>query len=286
MSAIVLNYSGSAWVSAKVTDSIPTFGQAIERLRAGSPRPQAVSAGSSRPQAVSAGGPPHPRAISAGPQFLSPVSGLVQPPPKPGFIFRIAAAGREKPWTATRPQAFWRTYGELFSYSEPDAGEREAALVRRFGPVNEPETESGELVVYTGGAAQGFFQEIAKAWEPEGADGFSRVSLDRRRRETARHWLSRFVLPAATEIEVTFDLDLRPQLQARSLFTYMAASAASMLQRQALMRRCRYCQLWYEPTRGDSRYCSNSCRVANHVHIRTPPARSHKRKARPHGQHS
>jgi len=273
-----LNYSGSAWVSAQVTDSIPTFGQAIERLRAGP----------SRPQAVCAGGPPHPRAISAGPQIFSPVSGLVQPPPKPARIFRIAAAGREKSWTATRPQAFWRTYGELLAEADdPSGGEREAALVRRFGPVGEPELEAGELVVYTGSVAQWFFQEIAKAWELEDADGFSRLSLDRRRRDLARTWLSRHVLlSVAGDIDVTFDLELRPQLQARSLYAFMALSAASMLQRRASMRRCQHelCRLWYEPQRSDMRYCSNTCRVAHHVQIHTPAPRSHKRKVRRHGQ--
>src|SRR5262249_33527084 len=149
-----------------------------------------------------------------------PVPGLMQPPPKPWLMFRIAAGGREKSWTTTRPQAVWRSYGELLAGPDPNAeGEREAAPLRRLRPGREPEPESGELVIYTGHAAQGFFQEIAKAWEPEDADGVSRVSLDRRRQRIAHHWLSRFVLPAvAPDIDVTFDHELRPQLQARSLY--------------------------------------------------------------------
>jgi len=200
-------------------------------------------------------------------------------------VFRIAAVGPGRLWQTDRAQSFWRTYSEFVPSTDVAHGEREAAFIRRFGPVNEPKTEAGELVTYTGHISQGFLAEVARAWEPEGADGLSRVSIDPKRYDYARHVLSRLVLhKAMPDTEVVFDFELRFSIQVRSLFAYMSLSAASQLERRAVMRRCNQCSTWFEPPRVDTLYCSDTCRRAHHVQAHSDRAhvRSHK-KARTHG---
>jgi hypothetical protein len=218
---------------------------------------------------------PSARVISADPvefKFLPTVAGQ-EPPPKPWLVFEIAAAGPERPWQANRAQAFWRTYSEFVPGTDPSLGEREAAFIRRFGPVREPESDN-PLVTLTAHPAQGHLHHVAQAWDEVGADGLSRLSPDRRRRDVARRWLSHFVLSGMTDnIDVIFDSELRPILQPRTLYAFMALSAASMLRRQALMRRCGHCGIWFEPPRIDALYCSNACRGAHHIAHTRPDSR-------------
>jgi hypothetical protein len=192
---------------------------------------------------------------------------LVEPPP---LVFEIAAAGPERPWQANRPQAFWRTLSEFVPSADPSLGERYAAFVRRFGPVREPSSDA-PLVTLNWDGVQGHLHHVAQAWEEAGADGLSRVTVDRKRRDVARRWLSHFVLSTVMDdVGVVFDSELRPILQPRTLYAFMALSAASMLRRQALMRRCGHCGIWFEPPRSDALYCSNACRGAHHI-ARTRP---------------
>ena len=219
-----------------------------------------------------------------------PLAQLVGGPP-----FRISVGDREKPWTATKPQAFWRSLGDLALRADVDP--RELAngfleFVRRFGPLAEPTAED----LATGSDTSTWlttsrhFAEVAKAWEPEDAAGISRLSPSRTRRDAARRWLGRFLLPAAMDdARYAFDAELRIVLETYSLVSFMAHSAALALQRRAPMRRCQHCQFWFEPERSDTRYCSNSCRHAHYVasahldHAVPPPRSSHKR-VRSHGQ--
>jgi len=267
MSLDSLNYVGTAWSLARVTGSAPLEMESQLRIAVVSPpRPRAVSAG-----------PPRPRAVT-------PMGAARAVTPMKCLVFRIAAVGPGRPWQTDRPQAFWRSYSEFVPSTDVNQGEREAAFVRRFGPVNEPKTESGELVTYTGHTAQRFLQEVARAWEPEDASGLSHVSIDPKRRDYARHVLSRFILPVImVDTDVAVDFELRPSIQVRSLYAFMAWSAASQLRRQASMRRCKQCQTWFEPPRVDAFYCSNACRRAHHVDAHSRVSVRSRKKGRAHG---
>jgi hypothetical protein len=222
-----LNYSGAAWPTAQVIDS-GEIKFVHESLQAGPELPE-------------------------------------EPPSKPELWFQIEAAGREKPWTATKPQAFWRSLEDLRPSTDASHGERAADFVRRFGPVIEPAYNRLETNTRNWPEVS-YLAKVAKAWEPADADGLSRLSANRMRRDTARHWLARFILPIAMhKVEITLDAELRPVLQARTLYAFMALSAASALRRQAVMRRCAHCQFWFEPPRTDALYCSSACRTAYHA---------------------
>jgi hypothetical protein len=202
-----------------------------------------------------------------------------EPPSRRKLWFKIAATGRTRPWVANEPLAFWRSLAELDPWTDPDYGERAAAFVRRFGPVIEPNSYDLVTNTRTWSGEVSLLAKIAKAWEPEGPDGLSRLSANRALRDDAVSFLTRFILPATMpKAEIAFDYDLRLQLHARSLYAFMALSAASMLRRQALMRRCGHCRIWFEPPRSDALYCSNACRGAHHIARHATPTRAPARK--------
>jgi len=194
------------------------------------------------------------------------------PPPEPARWLQITSGGHEKHWTTTSPRAFWRSFGELAP--DPSYDERAVDFVRRFGPLGEQADRRGTITAWW---PTSYFAEVAKSWEPEDASGISRLSPDRRRRDVALDSLSGYLLPMTMrDVDVVFDAKLRPELRARTLYAFMALSAASMFRRQALMRRCGHCRIWFEPTRIDALYCSNACRVAHHV-AHTRPDRTARR---------
>ena len=196
------------------------------------------------------------------------------PPPEPSRWLQITSGGHEKHWTTTSPQAFWRSFGELAPSTDPSYDERAVDFVRRFGPLGEEVDRLGTITAWW---PIDHFAEVAKSWEPEDANGISRLSPDRRRRDVALVRLSSYLLPRTMEdVDVVFDAKLRPELRTRTLYAFMALSAASMFRRQALMRRCGHCRIWFEPTRIDALYCSNACRVAHHV-AHTRPDRTARR---------
>src|SRR5215471_17374290 len=160
-----LNYSGVAWPKAKVIKS----GRAELKFQPGG-------------------------------QFV-PWQELPAEPiqPTPPFLwFQISAAGYEKPWQTNRPQAFWRTLSEFNPGTDPSYGEHAADFVRRFGPVFEP-YEPGVTSTGDWDTAICFLRRAAEAWDdPEGADGISRVTANRARRDKVRR-IIHLLLPAAMD---------------------------------------------------------------------------------------
>src|SRR5215467_7285191 len=104
------------------------------------------------------------------------------PPPEPSRWLQITSGGHEKHWTTTSPQAFWRSFGELAPSTDPSYDERAVDFVRRFGPLGEQADRLGTITAWW---PIDHFAEVAKSWEPEDANGISRLSPDRRRRDVA-----------------------------------------------------------------------------------------------------
>ena len=59
---------------------------------------------------------------------------------------------------------------------------------------------------------------------------------------------------------------------AKSLASYLLASAAASLRAGRDMRRCQYCSSWFLLHQKQARHCSNSCRAAEHNQRTSPHA--------------
>jgi hypothetical protein len=178
----------------------------------------------------------------------------------------IAINGKPRPWETDTTQAFWRSFLELVSDND-EAGL--LGFVRRFGDPDGKLVSDGEMHTGDWFAWESLLGPIAKAWEPEDADGISLISGDADRVEEADTWLGYQLRNLAAELSIlpdprTVDLVLR----ARSLRGYLQFSAASALKRRVPMRRCRTCGCWFEYARAGALYCSDRCRVTHHVQSR------------------
>ena len=172
-------------------------------------------------------------------------------------IFTLAATGRGRRWSSTRPQGFWRDFAEL----KIDDGEAVTEFIRRRGDPQGlldvgAETHTGTWVNLTA-----VLKTAAQAWEPEDGKGVSRLTTDPQRLRYA-NWFIREKKPFLGDLEAVPD----PEgpglaLRARSLQAFMTASAASALERRVAMRRCDHCGSWFEAIRKDARFCSGSCRT-------------------------
>jgi hypothetical protein len=185
-----------------------------------------------------------------------------------GFDYTLTATGKGKAWSATRPLAFWRDFTAVANH---DAGAEAPmlAFVQRWGDpggkINGKDgaAESWDWVMLTASLLH-----ISRAWDEPGADGVSRYSGDyARAREAIAYWRN-FLFPnIAADIELQIDpvggIGLVPR--ANTLAAFMGLSAASAMARAVPMRRCRYCDGWFELARRDARYCSAACRAREHM---------------------
>jgi hypothetical protein len=218
--------------------------------------------------------------------------------------FEFVASGQGQAWSSDRSLGFWRSYASLH-WRDRAIGQPALRFIQRhgdpFGNLDRGETSS---------IAPWFplmigLDWISKAWDPPGPDGISRLSADRDRHKFAEHALRELAPPdekGLPEIElIAQGRGLVPR--ATSLAAFMAASAASALQRGVAMRQCRYsaCTDWFELGRADAVYCSGSCQAADSKQraiqaIQKPPAPEavqettdfkqpkHSKKGHPHGE--
>ena len=214
-------------------------------------------------------------------KLLAPTPGL-RPGAVAGRNFTLAVddergvlVGRE--WHTNRPQALWRSFGELvLPDNEPDFGEGVLAFVKRYGAFDR--TIHGRIETGPWLGFMHYLADIGQAWDAPDADGVSRLTHDTERLAQAKTLLTSFLLPAAMAdsvlvthgpiVPIRFNSHadgLSPQIQARSLRSYLTLSAASMFRRRAAMRHCNHCSVWFEPPRRDALYCSSYCRGAHHT---------------------
>jgi hypothetical protein len=195
---------------------------------------------------------------------MKPFRSMVVPeePARARVVFTLAISGHGRPWSATEPQGFWRSFAEIDLIKGDEAAV--VAFVRRFGdpagrlgPGTQTDTASWiPSIAWLG--------EVAKAWEPPDADGLSSPTKDLARLRRGNRALQDVLLSrSAQEIDVTLHPAGRPGLVMRpvTLRAFMHASASSALNRGVPLRRCGYCQTWFEARRRDARFCSPSCRT-------------------------
>jgi hypothetical protein len=163
-------------------------------------------------------------------------------------------------WQADAASAIWRDFAAL-DLSDADSV---VSFVRRRGDpeglLNRPgaSADSGRwrTPLHDG---LGYF---AACWTDADERGVSRCSRDSR---DATAWWRLLLFPAiAPQIEVipAADGGTGLAMRARTLGAFMALSAASALERRIQMRRCRYCESWFELRRKDMQFCSATCRAA------------------------
>jgi hypothetical protein len=200
---------------------------------------------------------PATRVLGSTPMVFKTYPHNVDDKPPSRTIFTLAASGRGRRWSATRPDGFWRDFTEL----ELADTEAVTAFVRRRGDPDglldaSTETHTGHwynLRTVLGTAAQ--------AWEPADAAGISRLTADRGRLEYANFFVRNPDYPVVKDLEPVPD-PAGPgfAFRARTLAAFMTASAASALERRIAFRRCDHCRSWFEANRKDARFCSGSCR--------------------------
>jgi hypothetical protein len=173
-------------------------------------------------------------------------------------IFKLGATGRGRRWSSTHPAGFWRDFAGL----EIGKAESVVAFVRRRGDPEGLLDVGAETNTASWGNLSALLCTAARAWEPENADGVSRLTADEGRLREANYFLRGADLPVAKDLEAVPDPTGGPgfAFRARTLATFMLASAASGLERRVDMRRCDHCGAWLERIRRDTRFCSSSCR--------------------------
>jgi hypothetical protein len=148
-----------------------------------------------------------------------------------------------------------------------DDGAQSAAFVQRYGdPAGKLDAGSGETNTSDWFGLRVELGPLALAWDPEDADGISRITRDRTRVDDAAAVLRHAAKDFAALMTVIPDPSGAPDLvlRANSLAAFLWLSAVSALKRRVAMRRCRTCGDWFELPRRDALYCSNACRVAHH----------------------
>jgi hypothetical protein len=133
---------------------------------------------------------------------------------------------------------------------------------------------------------------IAGAWDPLDPNAISFISDDRDRLEVAQHALYELARPDKEGLQgiewIAQGRGLVPR--ARTLQAFMVASAASALRRDVAMKKCAYCDDWFELRRTDAFYCSGSCQAADYKQRAMAQGTTvlemarHRKKGRPHGK--
>jgi hypothetical protein len=189
------------------------------------------------------------------------------------FNFTLAAIGKGKAWSTTRPLAFWRDFTAV-AHHDAEAEAPMLAFVRRWGDppskINGKDgaAESWDWVVLTASLLH-----IAEAWSEPDADGVSYYGNDSARLREAHSYWRNFLFPNFIQADVEFEVDPAGGtdlvLRAKTLAAFMGLSASSAMARAVPMRRCQYCTGWFELARRDARFCSASCRAHAHASTRS-----------------
>jgi hypothetical protein len=173
-------------------------------------------------------------------------------------LFELTTGGRGRRWEATEPEGFWRTLAEL----DIDSGKQVRSFVRRHGdPFGQLAADAPQHTGHWKNLAA-LLGVAARAWEPPGRDGVSRLTRDRDRLGEAMYFLRDAEMPLLKGVEPTvYPTDGSIVLRATSLAAFMAVSASMHLQQRVAMRQCQHCRTWLAIGRSDTRFCSASCRV-------------------------
>jgi hypothetical protein len=180
--------------------------------------------------------------------------------------FEFVTTGRGKAWSTNVPQALWATFADLpLEGLDPDPM---VAFLRRWGdPYGRLDADGGHIDTDDWIALVSDLRHLTMAWtaRPD-RNGIIRCS-DTKGIKQATHWWREVLYPrVARDLELTPDPDGSAGLvlRANNLGAYMAASAASALERRVPLRQCAHCQTWFELLRPDARFCSPSCRALSH----------------------
>lgn len=193
-------------------------------------------------------------------------------------IFTLTASRGGRPWTATQPDAFWRDFAEI-DLNDADAV---TAFIGRRGDPQGLLDDVGETNTGHWGNLTALLLTAARAWDPEDADGVSRIAADPQRLREGDYFLVKDATGILKDLEpIPAPTGPGLALRARTLAAFMAGSAASALNRRVSMRRCRHCQSWFEIPRRDIRFCSASCRATHH---KTEKETSHGERAKEGGK--
>ena|SRR5215831_3856458 len=217
------------------------------------------------------------------------------------FAFRASGGGQQ--WDTDRPMGFWRNFavidlthgGEVLDFIKRH-GDPFGYLDREPDRPNQP--PAGTNAEWP--ALKAALGKIAQAWDPLDPNEISFISDDRDRLKVAERALQELAPP---------DPDLDPDERglkdiewiaqgrrlvhrARTLRAFMIASAASALWRSIAMKKCAYCDDFFELKRADAVYCRGSCQAADYKQRAMAQGAtvleiaSRKRKGRPHGKRS
>jgi hypothetical protein len=191
----------------------------------------------------------------------------------------FSASGKGQQWSADRPLAFWRNFSALDlsdTVIDTRADARVIKFLSRYGdPTGQLDRWTAAGKAFVGDAVSWkplieALGQVAAAWDEPDALGVSSWGGDTLRAEAADKAL-RKLLPTdpdagreiSEEIKVLYTrqgLTLWPQ----TLRAFMVISAASARERGIDMRRCSYCEDWFELRRSDAVYCSPSCQATDH----------------------
>jgi hypothetical protein len=200
------------------------------------------------------------RVIFRGTRYLQAevTSSWVNPAQGPGCRIEV---GKARGWRSDTAQGFWRSFAEIDQSKEADV----LAFVKRFGTIKErPDGRENASEWYP---LQEALRSLAGAWEPPDATGLS-VMVDNAKslvaivaaynnNPRARSYLKgtnlKFV-PDPTDPTATLP-------EAQNLAAFMMASAHRGLKHGLPMRRCKFCNVWFYPTRSNALFCSASCKT-------------------------
>lgn len=174
----------------------------------------------------------------------------------------ITTSGRGREYEVHGPAAFWRNFATMM----PDDDDSVIDFVRRKGdPFGRLSPKSPINTAQWRGAGD-WLSFAADLWEPEGADGVSRVGPDDAKRARVTEGLIKMPLfQRGIEWLPVVDAkgDLAVQVSPKNLLCFMLASAVLQAQLRTPMARCEQCGDWFGVQRQGTRFCSPSCRAAH-----------------------
>jgi len=208
------------------------------------------------------------------------------------FAFRASGGGQQ--WDTDQPMAFWRNFAAM----DLTHGGEALDFIKRHGdpfgyldlePARPNQPPAGTNAEWP--ALKAALREIAQAWDPLDPNEISFISNDRDRLEVAQRALYELARPDKEGLQdvewIAQGRGLVPR--ARTLRAFMIASAASALRRGIAMKKCAYCDDFFELKRTDAIYCSGSCQAADYKQRAMAQGAtvleiaSRKKKGRPHG---